>query len=90
MSEETRMMTLMTSVLTDFRDSGFERPRPLIPQTAIRDTGADNIVLVLQGLLVAGDRVAEAGLSALPKLHQKRKARRPRSPKITMGRFRPK
>jgi len=38
-------------------------------QTAIRDTGADNIALVLQGLLVAGDRVAEAGLAAQPKAH---------------------
>jgi hypothetical protein len=33
-------------------------------QTAIRETGADKIALVLQGHLVAGDRVAEAGLSA--------------------------
>jgi hypothetical protein len=39
-------------------------------QTAIRETGADNIALVLQGLFVAGDRVAEAGLSALPKAHK--------------------
>src|SRR6516164_8269725 len=46
-------------------------------QTAIRDTGADNIALVLQGLLVAGDRVAEAGLSALPR---KPKAHRPKPP----------
>ena len=36
-------------------------------QTAIREIGADNIALVLQGHLVAGDRVAEAGLSAQPK-----------------------
>jgi hypothetical protein len=33
-------------------------------QTAIRETGADNIALVLQGQLVAGDVIAEAGLSA--------------------------
>jgi hypothetical protein len=36
-------------------------------QTAIRETGADNIALVLQGRLIAGDRVAEAGLSAQPR-----------------------
>jgi hypothetical protein len=36
-------------------------------QTAIRDAGKDNIVLVLQGHLVAGDTIAEAGLSAQPK-----------------------
>ena len=36
-------------------------------QTAIREAGADAIVLMLQGHLVAGDRVAEAGLSAQPK-----------------------
>jgi hypothetical protein len=47
-------------------------------QTAIRDVGTDNIALVLQGLLVAGDHVAEAGLSALPKVHQK--ARKPIAP----------
>ena len=40
-------------------------------QTAIRETGADNIALVLQGHLVAGDRVAEAGLAAQPKAHPK-------------------
>jgi hypothetical protein len=36
-------------------------------QTAIRDTRADNIALVLQGHLVAGDVIAEAGLSAQPR-----------------------
>jgi hypothetical protein len=36
-------------------------------QTAIRDVGADNLALVLQGRLIAGDVVAEAGLSAQPK-----------------------
>jgi hypothetical protein len=36
-------------------------------QTAIRDAGADNIALLLQGRLVAGDVIAEAGLSAQPK-----------------------
>jgi hypothetical protein len=36
-------------------------------QTAIRDVGADNIALVLQGRLVTGDVIAEAGLSAQPK-----------------------
>ena len=36
-------------------------------QTAIREAGADNIALVLQGRFIAGDRVAEAGLSAQPK-----------------------
>jgi hypothetical protein len=39
-------------------------------QTAIRETGADNIALVVQGHLVAGDRVAEAGLAAQPKAHK--------------------
>jgi hypothetical protein len=33
-------------------------------QTAIRDAGADNLALVLQGRLIAGDVIAEAGLSA--------------------------
>jgi hypothetical protein len=36
-------------------------------QTAIRETGADSIALVLQGHLVRGDVIAEAGLSAQPK-----------------------
>ena len=36
-------------------------------QTAIREAGADAILLMLQGQLIAGDRVAEAGLSAQPK-----------------------
>ena len=36
-------------------------------QTAIREIGADHIALVLQGHLVAGDRVAEAGLRAQPR-----------------------
>jgi hypothetical protein len=36
-------------------------------QTAIREAGADNLALVLQGHLVAGDVIAEAGLSAQPK-----------------------
>ncbi|WP_027526109.1 hypothetical protein [Bradyrhizobium sp. Ec3.3] len=36
-------------------------------QTAIRDVGGDNIALVLQGRLIAGDVIAEAGLSARPR-----------------------
>jgi hypothetical protein len=40
-------------------------------QMAIRDVGADNIAPVLQGHLVAGDRVAEAGLAAQPKAQPK-------------------
>jgi len=36
-------------------------------QTAIRVAGADNIALVLQGRFIAGDVIAEAGLSAQPK-----------------------
>jgi hypothetical protein len=36
-------------------------------QRAIRETGADNIALVLQGRL-SGDTIAEAGLSAQPKV----------------------
>ena len=35
-------------------------------QTAIREAGADNLALVLQGRLT-GDTIAEAGLSAQPK-----------------------
>ena len=36
-------------------------------QTAIREAGADNIALVLQGHLAVGDAIAEAGLAAQPK-----------------------
>ncbi len=36
-------------------------------QTAIREGGGDNIALVLQGRLITGDVIAEAGLSAQPK-----------------------
>jgi len=36
-------------------------------QTAIREQGRDNVVVVLQGNIVAGDAIAEAGLSAQPK-----------------------
>ena len=36
-------------------------------QLAIREAGADNIPLVLQGRLIGGDVVAKAGLSAQPK-----------------------
>ena len=36
-------------------------------QTTLRQSGADNIVLLLQGRLIAGDVIAEAGLSAQPK-----------------------
>jgi len=35
-------------------------------QTAIREHGADHVTLVLQGNLVAGDVISEAGLSAQP------------------------
>jgi hypothetical protein len=35
-------------------------------KTAIREAGADNIALVLQGRLTAGDVIAEAGLFARP------------------------
>jgi hypothetical protein len=54
-------------------------------QAAIRQTGADNIALVLQGHLVAGDRVAEAGLSALPKVHQKAESPSPQATKNNDG-----
>ena len=37
-------------------------------QTAIREVGADNIALVLQGHLVTRDVIAEAGLSAQTKI----------------------
>jgi hypothetical protein len=33
-------------------------------QTAIRTNGVDNVVVVLQGVLLAGDVLGEAGLSA--------------------------
>jgi len=36
-------------------------------QTAIREACGDNIVLLLQGRLAAGDVITEAGLLALPK-----------------------
>ena len=36
-------------------------------QAAIREAGADGVALVLQGCLLEGDIVAEAGLSAQPK-----------------------
>jgi hypothetical protein len=36
-------------------------------QTTIRETGADNVVVILQGALVAGEIVTEAGLSAQPR-----------------------
>lgn len=37
-------------------------------QTTVRELGADNVVIVLQGSLGAGDAIAEAGLSAQPKV----------------------
>jgi hypothetical protein len=37
-------------------------------QGVTRETGADNVVLVLQGRLAAGDMIAEAGLTAQPKI----------------------
>ena len=40
-------------------------------QAAIRDSGPDGVVLVLQGSLVGGDIIAEAGLSAAPKVAKK-------------------
>jgi hypothetical protein len=33
-------------------------------QTAIREIGGDNVVVMLQGRFVAGDKIEEAGLSA--------------------------
>lgn len=36
-------------------------------QKAIRDAGADNVTLVLQGHLAANDAIAEAGLSVQPR-----------------------
>lgn len=37
-------------------------------QAAIRETGADNVVIVLQGHLVADDKIEEAGLTAQAKV----------------------
>jgi hypothetical protein len=53
-------------------------------QSAI-EAGADNLALVLQGHLVAGDRVAEAGLSALPKVHQKAESPSPQATRNNDG-----
>jgi hypothetical protein len=36
-------------------------------QTAIRENGVDNVAVILQGHLIAGDVIAEAGLTAQPK-----------------------
>jgi hypothetical protein len=36
-------------------------------QTAIREAGADNVAIILQGTLTAGDVLTEAGLSAQPR-----------------------
>jgi hypothetical protein len=36
-------------------------------QAAIRNAGADSVVPILQGHLIAGDVIAEAGLTAQPK-----------------------
>ena len=41
--------------------------RKIADLAAIREVGADNTALVLQGRLAAGDVIAEAGLSAQPK-----------------------
>ena len=43
-------------------------------QTAIREAGGDNIVLLLQGRLGAGDVLTEAGLLALPKAAKPKQA----------------
>jgi hypothetical protein len=40
-------------------------------QAAINEAGADNLALVLQGRLIAGDVIDGAGLSAEPKAHPK-------------------
>jgi hypothetical protein len=40
-------------------------------QAAIREAGTDGVALVLQGTFVAGDAIAEAGLSAQPKVAKK-------------------
>jgi hypothetical protein len=37
-------------------------------QAAIREAGADNVALILQGCLAEGDVIAEAGLRAQPKV----------------------
>jgi len=36
-------------------------------QKAITDTGTENVAVIVQGALVAGDKIADAGLSAQPK-----------------------
>jgi hypothetical protein len=54
-------------------------------QTTIGEAGADNIVVVLQGHLVAGDRVAEAGLSAQPKVQPKAEGPSPQATKNNDG-----
>jgi hypothetical protein len=37
-------------------------------QTVIREAGADNVAVILQGHLIAGDVIAEAGLTAQSKI----------------------
>jgi hypothetical protein len=55
-------------------------------QAAICVSGSDAIALVLQGCLVDGDIIAEAGLSAQPKaVKGGRKPMFPRQPTVTMG-----
>jgi hypothetical protein len=36
-------------------------------KATIRELGADGVAVVLQGKLVAGDAIADAGISAMPK-----------------------
>ena len=37
-------------------------------QGALKESGADNIALILQGTLTAGDVITDAGLTAQPKI----------------------
>jgi hypothetical protein len=43
-------------------------------QKTITDTGAENIAVIIQGALAAGDKISEAGLSAQPKAPKPPKA----------------
>lgn len=40
-------------------------------QTAVRESGAENVACILQGVLVANDVIVDAGLSAQPKTVKK-------------------
>ena len=60
-------MTLGTRLPDRIVSAEIAAKSPRKAQTAIREAGVDNIVLLLQGRLIAGDVIAAAGLSAQSK-----------------------